>query len=133
MSIIFSDTNMEYLILSENINDHINSITNGKASVYSFYYITELDENRNTKDKVNANHVQLEYTYNGKQHIMKMTIKNTQDNEFLYDLYLSNEYFDLQKIRIDYNNFNEYFFRGSTYNWNCKFLFIYNNFRSCNH
>lgn len=101
--------NMTYLILSENINDHVENITKGKATIYSFYYITEFDEKRESKDKVNANYVQLKYTFNGNQHIVSMTIKNTDDDEYNSDFYLSNEYFDLQKIRIDNDNVTEYF------------------------
>lgn len=56
-----------------------------------------------------ANYVQLKYTFNGNQHIVSMTIKNTDDDEYNSDFYLSNEYFDLQKIRIDNDNVTEYF------------------------
>jgi transcriptional regulator with XRE-family HTH domain len=103
-----------YLFPSNSLENHIDkTFDNGLVHIYSFYYITNLDNNRNNKDSINVNHIELQFLFSNNHKItdknwFKMTILNDDNNEIAPNMYLSNEFFDIKEISINNDNINEY-------------------------
>lgn len=113
----YSNYKDHYLMISENIFDHVDRISDHHPTMYSFYYITELDKDRNEKDSVDVNYVSLEYEKEINQFEMEIKrINSKEENHFNSKVYLANEYFDIKKIRINASNFYDYFTVASSIN-----------------
>lgn len=103
-----------YLFPSNSLKDHIDkTFDNGLVHIYSFYYITNLDYNRNAKDSVNVNHIELQFLFENNYKVtdknwFKMTLLNDDNDEIIPNIYLANEFFDIEEILINNDNINEY-------------------------
>ena len=101
-----------YLIPTQNLHDHILKITDNKPTLYAFYYIVNLDDDRLSKDPINVNRILLEYNKENPVHQFEMNIDkisindNKQSNS---NSYLANEYFTIDQIKINKDNYLKYF------------------------
>lgn len=114
----FSDFNYSpsdydnFLIPSQNINDHILKIENNHPTIYAFYYFTKLEENRLEKEAVTVNRILLEFNEENAIHQFEMymdKIEPEDEKELLKKSYLAKEYFNIKNVNINKENFNEYF------------------------
>ena len=103
-----------YLFPSNNLSDHITkTFTNGKVQVYSFYYVTNLDKDRNLKEPVNVNHIELQFLLGSEyketnSNWFKMVIENDDNNNITPNLYLANEFYSIEEIVLNNENLSEY-------------------------
>lgn len=108
-SAIYSEN---YLVPTQNINDHIIEISDNMPTMYVFYYISSLDENRISKDPINVNRILLEYNKENPLHQLEMYIDqiiSNDEEQISSNSYLANEYFNIEKVKINKDNYLEYF------------------------
>lgn len=90
---------------------------------YNFYYVTFKNRNHIAKEKMTFHWFSIEYRIldNGMQSGLyinnefvyfnvEITITTVGEKGDFYSYYLYDDYYDLEKIAIDQDNFNEYFF-----------------------
>ena len=81
--------------------------------VYSFYYVTNLDKDRNLKEPVNVNHIELQFLLGNdyketNSNWFKMIIENDDNNNITPNLYLANEFYSIEEIVLNNENLSEY-------------------------
>ncbi len=94
-----------------------------KEHSYNFYYVTFKNRNHITKEKMAFHWFSIEYSSldNGVQSGLyinnefvyfnvEITITTVGEKGDFYSYYLYDDYYNLEKIAIDQENFNEYFF-----------------------
>lgn len=102
-----------YLFPSNNLSDHIEeTFDNGKVHVYSFYYVTKIDD-RNAKEPINVNHIQLKFLMNNKynetdRNWFQMVIENDDNNDIVPNIYLANDFFTIEEVRLSDQNIKDY-------------------------
>ena len=82
-------------------------------SYNSFYYVTNLDKDRNLKEPVNVNHIELQFLLGNdyketNSNWFKMIIENDDNNNITPNLYLANEFYSIEEIVLNNENLSEY-------------------------
>ncbi len=113
-----------YVKGSSSFDDYLNIEGESfKEHSYNFYYVTFENRNHIAKEKMTFHWFSIEYrsldngiqsgVYINNEFVyfnVEITITTVGEKEDYYSYYLYDDYYDLEKIAINQENFNEYFF-----------------------
>lgn len=118
-----------YVKGSSSFDDYLNTEGESfKEHAYNFYYVTFKNRNHLAKEKMAFHWFSIQYRSidNGIQSGLyinnkfvyfnvEITITTVGEKGDFYSYYLYDDYYDLEKIAIDQDNFNEYFFVSASF------------------